>query len=145
LSGIHPLLRGLWIALVICRTSNISQAGRIFGTPASSPSVPSLDAVFTECWRLLRRAELLLSSTLTVVEDLEQLLRDAKLLNMEFSKWPSCLPEEWKPRTMLAKPKFVISGKEFGWLPGRADVYCGVGNKLDKPGSWRHTKIGVPC
>jgi hypothetical protein len=27
----------------------------------------------------------------------------------------------------------------------KVSIYCGVGNKLDKPGSWRHTKIGVPC
>jgi hypothetical protein len=75
-------------------------------------------------WPLLQTAETLLSSTSTLVADLHQLLKDAKLLNGEFSKWPANQPLEWRPRAIgFINPGEVICAQGFGWPPGRIDTY----------------------
>lgn len=43
---------------------------------------------------------MLLASTSTLVEDLQQILKNTRSLNEEMSKWPDSQIEEWKPRTL---------------------------------------------
>jgi hypothetical protein len=103
---------------------NILQAAGILCTPTSHQSALSLHALAVKSWPLLQTAETLLSSTSTLVADLHQLLKDAELLNGEFSKWPASQSVEWRPRTIgFTNPGEVTCAQGFGWLPGRIDTY----------------------
>jgi hypothetical protein len=104
--------------------SNILQAAGIPCPLTSHQSALSLHALAVKAWPLLQTAEILLSSTSTLVADLHQLLKDAKLLNDEFSKWPANQPVEWTPRTInFINPGEVTCAQGLGWLPGRIDAY----------------------
>jgi hypothetical protein len=121
----------VWDIYKISYEYDIPQMATIISTPTSHVSVQSLHALVMKAWPLLQTVETLLSSTLTLVEDLHQLLTDAKLLNGEFSKWPANQPEEWRPRTVCyLNHRNVTFAQDFGWVPRRIDAY------LDRKYTW---------
>jgi hypothetical protein len=102
----------------------ILQAAGIPCPLTSHQTALSLYALAVKSWPLLLTAETLLSSTSTLVADLHQLLKDAKLLNDDFSKWPASQPVELRPKTIgFINPGEVTCAQGFGWLRGRIDTY----------------------
>jgi hypothetical protein len=90
----------------------------------SHPSFQTLDAFLVKSWPLLTTAAALLSNALTIVEDIQYALKEARLLNEECSRWPASQPEEWRPRTIaFINPRHDRTAQGLGWLSGRVDAY----------------------
>jgi hypothetical protein len=70
-------------------------------TPVFSQSnIVILDLVYAQTEPLIRRAECLLGSEETTLNQLRQLKLEAEELNEAYNKWPGTIPEEWKPRSV---------------------------------------------
>jgi hypothetical protein len=80
--------------------------------------------MLTKLYPLLQRGKTLLSSTLTLEDDLRRFLQDAILVDEEYSKWPTTQAEEWRPRQIN-----FIRGKKYGlmrspsWWPESIETY----------------------
>ncbi|KAK9252704.1 hypothetical protein V1507DRAFT_212610 [Lipomyces tetrasporus] len=99
----------------------------ILCAPMSHPSFQTLDAFLVKSWPLLTTAAALLSNALTIVEDIQNALKEARLLNEECSRWPASQPEEWRPRTIaFINPRQDSTAQGLGWLSGRVDAYLDI-------------------
>jgi hypothetical protein len=92
--------------------------------PALPPSIQGLDALLIRSWPLICLANDLISSSSTLVEDLQQTLNELRLFNVEFSNWATSQPDEWKPRTICSiNREHGTSPPSLSWFSGRIDVY----------------------
>jgi hypothetical protein len=120
-----------WEIYNILHEYDIIQAAGILCILTPHLSSQSLYVLAMKTWPLLQLAESLLSSTSTLVADLHQLLKDANMLNAEFSKWPAGQPAEWRPSTIaFIDPGQIVCAQGFGRFPGRIDSY------LDRKYNW---------
>jgi hypothetical protein len=79
----------------------LPQRFSVLCTPVLSQSkIAILDLVYAQTEPLIRRAECLLGSEETALNQLRQLKLEAEQLIEAYNKWPENIPEEWKPRSV---------------------------------------------
>jgi hypothetical protein len=100
------------------------QTHGILCATASDRSVQNLDNVLIRFRPLWERADALLASSSTTLDDLRQIKHDAMALDKEYAEWPSSQPEDFKPRTVghVSQRQDVLV-PDTGYWPGRIDVY----------------------
>jgi hypothetical protein len=113
--------------IIRCAISYIvieQQTPGLLRAPALPSFFQSLDALLIQSWTLLRTARNLISSPLTLVEDLHKGIKEARLMNEDFSTWAASQPEEWKPRSIgsVHRQQCILT-HNLSWLSGQIDAY----------------------
>lgn len=113
--------------IIRCASSYIAikqQTPGLLRAQALPSSIQSLDALLIQSWQLLRAARNLISSPLTLVEDLHECIKDARLMNEDFLRWGASQPEEWRPRSIgsVHRQQRILT-HNLSWLSGRIDAY----------------------
>lgn len=92
--------------------------------PATNLFVHNLDILLLKSWSLLRKMQVLLQSNIVIVEELGPLLKEAKSLNEQYSRWPDSLPHVWRWKTIgYVNQKQVTLAQDLCWLSDRVDAY----------------------
>lgn len=89
--------------------------------PFSVNLAPKVNTVVSEIYPVLQNVEMLLSSQLTLSDDLRSVLQRVILLDKDYSNWPLRQPDAWKPRSLKSKIGPSLSGPS--WWPRQVDIY----------------------
>jgi len=86
--------------------NKISERFSVLCTPLFSQSSLTIDSIYAQTVSLIRRAESLLGSEVTL-DQLCDLKLEAEQLKEAYNAWPATVPHEWIPR-----PVGVIASKD---------------------------------
>jgi hypothetical protein len=89
--------------------------------PFSVNSTLKVNTVVSEIYPVLQNVELLLSSQLTLSDDLHGVLQKVILLDKDYSRWPLKQPDAWRPKRLESKTGPSLSCPS--WWPGKVDIY----------------------
>jgi hypothetical protein len=85
---------------LLLRSQYRGEQDHLFRAPLANKTVMSMDVVAKATWAIIARAEKILHSVSTTMEELQDLMEDTHKVDQKYSLWPDTQPREWRPKIL---------------------------------------------